>query len=120
MVEWSHKQLKDALRARLATHNWPDHILWVLLVLLAAPKEDTAVSSAELFYGTALTLRGQFIVAEEPTIIDILQQPRTAQPLFTRPLPLLGGGPENLRPERSCHQASPAERGTLLLLQRGT
>ena len=31
MVERSHRQLKDALRACLAGPTWPDHLPWVLL-----------------------------------------------------------------------------------------
>ena len=35
-----HRQLKDSLRARLASTDWPSHLPWVLLGLRAAPKED--------------------------------------------------------------------------------
>jgi hypothetical protein len=65
MVERAHRQLKDALRARLAGNAWPDHLPWVLLGLRAAPKEDSGVSSAELVYGTALSLPAQFAGADE-------------------------------------------------------
>ena len=41
MVERVHRQLKDALRAREAGADWPDHLPWVLLGLRAAPKETT-------------------------------------------------------------------------------
>ena len=37
MVERTHQQLKDALKARLAATEWPQHLLWVLLGLCAAP-----------------------------------------------------------------------------------
>jgi hypothetical protein len=40
MVERCHRQLKDALRARSAVNDRPDHLPWVLLGLRAAPKED--------------------------------------------------------------------------------
>jgi transposase InsO family protein len=40
MVERAHRQIKDALRARLAGVEWPQHLPWVLLGLRAAPKED--------------------------------------------------------------------------------
>jgi transposase InsO family protein len=52
MVERVHRQLKDALRARGAGPAWHSHLPWVLLGLRAAPKEDSAVSSAELVTGT--------------------------------------------------------------------
>ena len=40
MVERAHRQLKDALRAREAGAEWPDHLAWVLMGLRAAPKES--------------------------------------------------------------------------------
>ena len=87
MVERTHRQLKDALRARLATHDWPLHLPWVLLGLRSAPKEESGISSAELLYGSPLALPGQFIAAEEPPIADLLRQLRATDPLPTRPLP---------------------------------
>ena len=46
MVVRAHRQLKDALRAREAGAEWPDHLAWVLMGLRAAPKESNGVSSA--------------------------------------------------------------------------
>jgi transposase InsO family protein len=54
MVERFHQQLKDALRARLINHDWHSQLLWVLLGLRAAPKEDCGLSSAEMVYGEPL------------------------------------------------------------------
>ncbi len=48
MVERFHRQLKDALRARECGAEWAAHLPWALLGLRAAPKEDSAISSAEL------------------------------------------------------------------------
>jgi transposase InsO family protein len=62
MVERSHRQVKDSLRARLAGPDWPSHLLWVLLGLHAAPKEDTNISSAELVFGAPLALPGELLV----------------------------------------------------------
>ena len=45
-----HGLLKAALRARLACAECPEHLPWVLLGLRSAPKEDSAVSSAELMF----------------------------------------------------------------------
>ncbi len=56
MVERTHCQLKDALRARLAGPRWPEHLPWVLFGLRAAPKDDSGLSSAELVLGMPLTL----------------------------------------------------------------
>ena len=66
MVERSHRQLKDALRARTAGADWPSHLPWVLLGLRAAPKEDSSISSAELLYGAPLVLPGQLPGVPEP------------------------------------------------------
>jgi transposase InsO family protein len=44
MVERVHRQLKDALRARLAGAQWAQHLPWVLLGLCAVPKEDSGLS----------------------------------------------------------------------------
>jgi hypothetical protein len=63
LVERAHCQLKDALRARAAGHDWPSHLPWVLLGLQTAPKEDSNISSAELCLGAPLTLPGEFIAA---------------------------------------------------------
>jgi transposase InsO family protein len=51
LVERTHRQLKDALCVRGATVDWPAHLPWVLLGLLAAPKEVSGVSSAEAIFG---------------------------------------------------------------------
>jgi len=65
LVERSHRQLKDALRSRLAGADWYPHLPWVLLGIRAAPKEDSNVSSAELLYGAPLILPGQPLLAAE-------------------------------------------------------
>ncbi len=48
LVERFHRQLKSSLRARLCGVDRASHLPWVLLGLRAAPKEDTALSSAVL------------------------------------------------------------------------
>jgi transposase InsO family protein len=85
MVERAHRQLKDALRARLAGNAWPDHLPYVLLGLRAAPKEDSGVSSAELVYGTALSLPAQFVGAQETPPEVAAERVRTAVAPPTRP-----------------------------------
>jgi transposase InsO family protein len=67
MVERFHRQLKDTLRARLVNHDWHSQLLWVLLGLGAAPKEDCGLSSAEMVYGEPLTLTGQFLNTSPPS-----------------------------------------------------
>jgi len=92
MVERCHRQLKDALRARSAANDWPDHLPWVLLGLRAAPKEDSAISSAEMVLGDPLVLPGQPPIAVEPpppsqrSYRDALMEGPTRH-VPTRPLP---------------------------------
>jgi hypothetical protein len=59
IVERFHRQLKDALRARLASVQSVEHLPWLLLGLRTAPKEDSNISSAEMVYGLPLTLPGE-------------------------------------------------------------
>ncbi len=86
LVERTHRQIKDALRARLAGNRWPEHLPWVLFGLRAAPKEDSAVSSAELVFGAPFTLPGQLLTSPETPVEDVVETLRSAQPLVTRPL----------------------------------
>jgi hypothetical protein len=74
LVERFHRQLKDALRARLDNHDWTSHLPWVMLGLRAAPKEDCGISSKEMVYGEALTIPGDFLEASTPPADGFLQQ----------------------------------------------
>jgi hypothetical protein len=51
---------------RAAANDWPDHLPWVLLGMRAAPKEDSAVSSAEMVLGDLPVLPGQPPAPEPP------------------------------------------------------
>jgi hypothetical protein len=64
-VERLHRRLKEALKARLAAADWPDHLPWVMLGVRATPREDSGISAAELVYGAPLTLPGTLIAAPE-------------------------------------------------------
>jgi transposase InsO family protein len=90
LVERFHRQLKDALRARLDNHDWTSHLPWVMLGLRGATKEDCGISSAEMVYGEALTLPGDFLEASTPPADGFLQQLRERmtrfQPPPTRPV----------------------------------
>jgi len=88
MVERVHRQLKDALRARLAGSEWPSHLPWILLGLRSAPKEDSNTSSAELVYGVPLALPGELLSSPELPAVEFLQllRQQPPQPLPTRPL----------------------------------
>lgn len=56
-----HRSLKSALRASLTDDRWSERLPWVLLGLRTVPKEDLQTSSAELVYGQALRVPGDFI-----------------------------------------------------------
>jgi transposase InsO family protein len=84
MIELAHRQLKEALRARLAGVEWPQHLPWVLLGLRAAPKDSGAPSSAELVYGAAVCLPNQLRSAEEPPVREFVQALKETVPPPTR------------------------------------
>jgi transposase InsO family protein len=85
MVERFHRQLKASLRARLEGPDWLAQLPWVLLGLRAAPKEDCALSSAEMVYGTPLTLPGEFLDSQEPPAASFLQNLRQRMSAFQPP-----------------------------------
>ena len=73
LVERFHRHLKSSLRARLSGPNWLDELPWVLLGIRTAPKDDLKSSSAELVYGSPLTVPGDFI-RSPPTDPPVEQQ----------------------------------------------
>ena len=66
MVERFHRQLKQSLKARESGKSWLEHLPWTLLGLRAAPKEDSAVSSAEVVFGNQMILPHQAQSKEVP------------------------------------------------------
>jgi transposase InsO family protein len=80
LVERFHRRLKEALRARLASADWPQHLPWVLLGLRAAPREDSGISVAELVYSCPLSLPGQFLSAAELPPDSFVSQLRSSLP----------------------------------------
>jgi hypothetical protein len=86
MIDRTHRQLKDALRSRLAGPQWPEHLPWVLMGPGAAPKEESAVSSAELVFGAPLTLPGQLLSTPETWVQEVVEAMRSMQPPPTRQL----------------------------------
>ena len=56
MVERLHRRLKDALRSRGAALSWAQELPMILLLLRAAPRDDTGISPAEHVYGSAVAL----------------------------------------------------------------
>jgi hypothetical protein len=84
MIERPHRRLKEALKARLAAADWPEHLPWVLLNMNVAPREDTGKSAAEMVYGTTLTLPAQLAASQERPVEDILRALNSAEPIPTR------------------------------------
>ena len=67
LVERLHRQLKAALMAREDKTDWVEHLPMVLLGIRTAWRAKLAASPADLTFGTALHLPGEFI---EPTSSD--------------------------------------------------
>jgi hypothetical protein len=129
MVERTHRQLKDALRARLAGPRWPEHLPWVLFGLRAAPKEDSGLSSAELVFGMPLTLPGQLLAVPETPVEKVVEELRAVQPLPTRQLsyaeatsglqpPATLGGRVRVRAQGSGPSLIPLYQGPYRVLER--
>ncbi|XP_059085645.1 uncharacterized protein LOC131882508 [Tigriopus californicus] len=68
LIERFHRQLKDALRARLAGPHWFYHLPWILFGIRCAPKDDTNLSPAQLVYRTSLRVPGTLCV--HPTALS--------------------------------------------------
>ena len=85
LVERFHRHLKGGLKALLAGYHWVDNLPIVLLGIRASLKEGLSCTSAELVYGTALRLPGDFFappIAEVACSFSIT--PPTGPCLFSR------------------------------------
>ena len=106
LVERFHRHMKASLMARLSGANWLDELPWVLLGIRTAPKEDLETSSAELVYGSPLTVPGDFIatavVTENPS--DFLPALRDKVANF-RPIPTSRHGTTASYVPRSLQQS---------------
>jgi transposase InsO family protein len=121
-VERFHRRLKDALRARLAGSDWPTHLPWVLLGLRVAPREDSGISAAELVYGCALSLPGQFLSGSELPPAAFVRQINSSLPCVAsktqRVHPLTGGNSETPGGGLRLHQGAPNFSGAVPVLPR--
>ena len=61
MVARFHRNLKEALKARLLDNDWVIALPWVMLGIRTAPKENLNGSTAEMMFGSTLTVPGEFI-----------------------------------------------------------
>ena len=86
MVERMHRQLKTALKARLTDSKWMDELPVVLLGIRTAWREDVNCSPAELVYGTALHIPGEFFETSRSSELapgflrDLQEMMRNLQP----------------------------------------
>ena len=71
IVEQIHRTLKAALCARVGTVAWKDHLLWVVLGMRAAPREETGASAAEATLQQQLVVPGQLLPpCEQPADME--------------------------------------------------
>ena len=135
LVERFHRQLKTALMTRLTGANWVDELPWVLLGIRTTPKEDINCSTAELVYGSPLTVPGDFIPGtnEPPNPSSLLPWLRQAISKFNfTPMSQHGVAPQHMPREifnspyvfirRDSHKPplTPPYEGPYKVLQRGT
>ena len=87
LIERNHRDLKESLKCRLISPNWIDELPWVLLGLRTAPKEDLRSSSAELVYGSPLTVPGDFFPDSTPRSASQHLKQQREQVGNLRPIP---------------------------------
>ena len=98
MVEWLHRQLKDALCARGAASAWADHLPWVILGLHAAPKDESGVSAVEVALGQPPVIPGQ-PTAPDGTVLATLCAPPAVIPATKRSYAEVAASPSPLDSE---------------------
>ena len=85
------------MKCQLSGPKWTEELLWVLLGIRTAPKEDLGLSTAELVYGSLLMVPGDFIPNGQPrTASQELQQQRQSVGNL-RPVPTTAHGKEQIR-----------------------
>jgi hypothetical protein len=97
LIERHHRDLKAALKCRLAGPNWVDELPWVLLGLRTAPKEDLGSSSAELVYGSPLAVPGDFFPDSQPNSTSQELQRQRDRVGSLKPTPTSAHGGETSR-----------------------
>jgi hypothetical protein len=132
MIERAHRQMKEALRARGASTDWPAHLPWVLLGLRAAPKEISGVSSAEAVFGQQLVMPGELTEVSEAKPTDfvrrlkshnppVVQQPKTwAQVVASEKQPLQKTSMVYIRKCGAVPPLAPAYDGPFAVEQHGS
>jgi hypothetical protein len=85
LVEWFHRQLKDALQARVIAADWCDHLPWVMLLGIRA---DFHFPPTKAVFVSQLVLTGQFINSAESPSPPFLKELQTTMAAITPPLRL--------------------------------
>jgi cleavage and polyadenylation specificity factor subunit 1 len=131
VLERFHRRMKEALKARAAAADWPEHLPAVMLGLRSAPREDSGISAAELVFGAPLQLPGQLLSAAEAQPATFMQQLRVGMPCVA-PLPppppstasasspLLTADFVYIRSPPSSPALTPAYRGPYLVHKRSS
>jgi hypothetical protein len=96
LIERNHRDLKASLKCRLSGPNWIDELPWVLLGLRTAPKEDLRSSSAELVYGSPLTVPGDFFPDSSPRSAPQHLKQQRDRVGNLRPIPTTTHGGDNI------------------------
>ena len=97
LIERNHRDLKASLKCRLSGPNWVDELPWVLLGLRTAPKEDLRSSSAELVYGSPLTVPGDFFPDSTPRSASRELQQQREKVGNLRPVPTTAHGEASIQ-----------------------
>ena len=63
-----HRQLKDSIKARATHQRWMEELPFVLLGLRTSWRLEPDCSPAELVYGQALTVPGQFLASPDKQV----------------------------------------------------
>ena len=91
IIERFHRTVKERLMARSAGARWMEHLPLVFLGLRTTPREDSGCSPADLVFGTALRLPGEFLSPSSSGITPVTDFVKSLQETFKNhsPMPVL-------------------------------
>lgn len=96
IIERRHRELKAAIKC-YETHNWCNVLPWVLLGMRSIYRDDLQASSAELLYGTNISLPGDLIVPNKKFVPEVDFVKALKQHMTNlRPLPTHHHGKSNV------------------------
>ena len=100
IIEHFHRQLKASLKAQVSPTHWVDSLPLVLLGIREALKDDMQCSTAELVYGTALRLPGEFFHNSDNAELD---NPSSYAARLRLTMQKLQATPVRSQPQRKVH-----------------